>query len=598
MSNEENEALGDKRAQVSFFLIIAVVVILGAGLIIALRLPFLKSPQLPDLPPKVEPVIEFVQQCLMDSTLNGLILLGKQGGVIYESQGGTVPDSFKTEDFALDYGGRWIWYSIFPGTLTYGLSCCPRDIGTDLFSYERCPSITFPFEGENSEIIAFGPEVGDSMAHDLSGNMVSNARMLNQLNLPGLYENEGVARQVGWIQPLMSPKMKIRASLAEFIARNITKCLNFEELRKKGLVVKRIGNLSVNPTFSEEFTSVEMMCPLTVQNNVTESGKSTLLNKFSISSRVRFGKIYKYVNDILRKEAEDYSYNLSSTVSSENISLINLIRDVDEKKVDVVVFEDNQSWIPKQNQAEYETYRFFAAIPNSPPSAAYIHYRNLSAVPGLKSYLNLPNCGGVFDTPLNVLSARVFKQMNRQAVACIFNAYKNSTGAQGNYRPAYDPDDDPIDWDFKTSNCDWGQACEYNNESEFDNGMQTTLSLKFFERDNPNYNDTVVVPIKLFNSPPSNVRVSCTGEDPVSGWFVYKVETTNLEDSYKDPLNLTLDFHGPTLDYNIGTRYTTGITHWWNVWFTNNTGVYNITFSVTDSFGASNSTNARVVIPC
>ncbi|MBW2988164.1 hypothetical protein DRJ48_01720 [Candidatus Woesearchaeota archaeon] len=585
-----------KRAQVTFFIVLALAILIIVGLLVALKSPLFKRPKVPDLPPKIEPVKLFVQKCLFDATIKGLRLLGEQGGVIYESQGGFVPDSFKTQELAVKYDDEWIWYSILPGAITYNISCSPKDLATGRYAYERCPSITFPFYGEHSDQIVFG--LGDTsiIAHDINGNPVKDFRLLNQVNLPGLYEREEPARSVAWLQSLLSPKMKIRPNLAEFIKNNITKCLNFSELAKKGLSVTPIGEMSINPVFSEEFTRVEMSYPLRVVQNRT--GQVTIINKFSATTKVRFGKIYKYVNDILTQEAQDYSYNLSSTLPRDGIRLDSLIKDINPKKVDIVVFIDPKSWILNKSGEGFVNYRFFGAIPNSPPAISYIHYRDVDAVPGLKAYLAV-HCGlsNVFSVPMdNRLSVGVFRHMNRGAVECIFDAYRNLTATQGKYRPAYDPDDDKLGWSFKTSTCDWDEPCEYSNEQEFDSGMKTFLTIRFYEIGNEEYDDYLTIPLHLYNYPPTDIKVECVGEN--AGWYVYKISAKNMESPHQDPLNLSIRFTGASLNYHISSSSSTPTMKWWFVWFENATGVYPVRITVTDSFGATNSTLAQIRIPC
>ncbi len=580
-----------RKAQVSIFIIIALALLILIGILIALA-SFNIRPAANDLSPQVDNLNTFVEQCLFDSTMNGLKLLGAQGGIIFEHQGGSVPDSFGDDRFTWNHSDTRVWYSIRPDSVTYGKSCATDDLG-GTYNFAACPSYTFPFRGEDSDRIEFGVEATTKYAHDLQGDQVDNMRLLNRLSLPGLYESGGPQDHVAWLSSLLSPHMKIKPNLAEFIKNNITKCLDFSEFRRQGYIVEPTGGITVNPIFSEEFTKIELVMPLLLIDNSTN--RSTAIKNFKVDTRVRFGKIYKYINDILSKEADDYSFNLESAEPLDGISLESLDRDLYEKEVDMVVFVDTKSVITDDG---FDNFRFTGAIPNSPPVISYIHYRNISAMKNLDSFL-VRYCGFVVPpTGTHALGRKAFSHMNRDIIKCIFSGYANVTAAQGKYQMAYDADDDDLTWEFKTSNCSWNEHCQYDNEYEFDNGMATELTLRFFESSRPEYEDLLTIPIKLYNYAPSRIQAECVGE--FYGSYVYRVGAYNEETGPNmDPLILLPpEVSGAVTVENYEIVDTTLGWVWWDVRFSNTPGDYDVKFTVEDSFGESNSTTLPIKIPC
>jgi hypothetical protein len=61
-------------------------------------------------PSELEPLANYVQQCIEAKAKKGLLLLGKQGGKIYEQQGGYSPNPFTP--LFVEYESRWVPYRI------------------------------------------------------------------------------------------------------------------------------------------------------------------------------------------------------------------------------------------------------------------------------------------------------------------------------------------------------------------------------------------------------------------------------------------------------------------------------------------------------
>ena len=101
----------------------------------------------------------------------------------------------------------------------------------------------------------------------------------------------------------------------------------------------------------------------------------------------------------------------------------------------------------------------------------------------------------------NALWVKIGRTMSEEAIRCIWTHYMSMFP---DYRPVYDPDDDPVgmgDWVFKTAQCEWGlgdcvyegENLDYDGDGELDNN---TITVSFTDGV---YNDTLNMSIPFFN---------------------------------------------------------------------------------------------------
>src|SRR3989338_6610931 len=106
----------------------------------------------------VQPIKEFVSQCLSKTAKEGLLLIGRQGGVIFKSddpnfnQGGlTVYDGSFGVDYLRRKNGDIVNYGLIESTDMSGTGPYKNYLAEGLYPWTR-----FPDEGEDGQVHNFG----------------------------------------------------------------------------------------------------------------------------------------------------------------------------------------------------------------------------------------------------------------------------------------------------------------------------------------------------------------------------------------------------------------------------------------------------------
>ncbi len=577
-----------KRGQITLVLIIVVGILILFFFLFSIRSKFVNKPD-KTIEDKAVAVRTFVEECLYKSAINGLQLIGRQGGVIYKSQGGLTSDYFRDGNYSVHYDNYDVAFSIFPGGIAYGRSCSPKDIRKPRYKFEACPSISFPFKGLRDPEISFKETDSDVPPLD-------NIRLFNRLALPGLYPKEGVYvdKEMVETNELSGARNKIFKSFAHFIKVNISACLNYSKLKKRDYEVMDSGNLTVEPVFADDFTQINLNMPLTVKNLAT--GHIVHLNKFTARVPVRFGKIYKYVRDILYKEAKDFTFNLTNATKKEYDGIIMRLKKDYYDKIDIVNFTDEKSVYPTSDGMKY--YTFTGAIPNSAPAISYF-FPNISEtfIPGLKNaLLNCPQFPhhNPFDSSGDMLAIKLGGRMNRKTVECLFWAYNETFGYKG-WKPAYDADDDRLKWSFRTKTSDWNKEAIFSGENIVFNNM---IELNFSDG---MYYDIERIPLKLKNHKP--VIKNLIFDSTLSGLLKYELIVEDDDAVLGENVDiLNLKAEGDTaiignMPHTSRRVEVRGKNFYWPVFFHNSTGSYSLKFTVTDEYGLKDEKSFEVTIP-
>ncbi|MEM4369014.1 MAG: hypothetical protein QXU88_01660, partial [Candidatus Woesearchaeota archaeon] len=263
-----------KRAQLTIFIIIGVVLILSVGTIIYLaslrRAPVSRevvTPTLPEVPVEVQPIKEFVTTCIAQVSENGLRLLGEKGGYIDPVKAGLKFNSVEPTDselVELVSGGPKIpywWYMA-------GKNDC---IGTCPFSSKR-----------------------PSLFRDGSGK-------------------------------------SIEEQLDEYIKSKLRDCTSaFKNFKEQGFEIEELGEIKVETSVAKKGVNFFVRWPLLVR----KAGAEFRLDEFFVSQPVALADIYELGTKLANLEAEfNYlermSRNLIDSFSDINPALLPPISDVD-----------------------------------------------------------------------------------------------------------------------------------------------------------------------------------------------------------------------------------------------------------------------------
>lgn len=248
---------------------------------------------------ETQPVKELVAKCLDKLAKDAIVLLGKQGGYIYRSQGGTLVDYKGTDEgkFFLNYKDSKIVYGILPprfATSTYSSEI--PDYPWALFPYTALKSGTKAFEGY------FGIA-----------------------NMPPLYSSNG--------------PHSIQSQVEEFVDSNIAGCADFRIFEEQGLdIVMSPPNTSV--IMGTKGITVKLKIPITITNPATK--EFTKLQDFSTKLDIRLNEIYLFANELIKNDISDIKFNISNAKNNRDSFSIALDKHVFSND-DLITITDSKS---------------------------------------------------------------------------------------------------------------------------------------------------------------------------------------------------------------------------------------------------------------
>jgi hypothetical protein len=291
-----------RKAQITIFIIIGIILLVGLGMMI-----YLFSAKRGDeqvlaqnlRQTAVQPVKDYVTSCLDVAASQSLELVGKQGGFLYESQGGLTQEPlnvFKGKVY-LDYDGLKLVYDIVPPT---------GNIGDIYFSEPPdYPWPRFPYAAEGIQDYGY----------------------FGVSKLPPLYRE-------------ISGPLSIQDLLERSIVANVLKCADWNTFELQGLnidagkpTVQMIIAENTTQLEAEEYISFVLNWSITIKEYATQA--QTTLNQFAVSYPVRFGQIYYTVKEIIDNDITNISYEPQTT----SLYFIAINKDVFGKD-DVLIYQD------------------------------------------------------------------------------------------------------------------------------------------------------------------------------------------------------------------------------------------------------------------
>lgn len=315
-----------KRSQITLFIIIAIVLFTIIGLFFYLTKYTAKkqtgyeTTKTQKIKMEVQPIENYVTQCLDKTTKDGLILLGKQGGYLYKGQGGPLIDYREDDEglFFVNYNNHRVSYGIYP-------------LRFDMWPYYAkapdWPWVTFPYTDETK-------------------TQNTSEGLFGISNLPPINSSFGAN--------------SIKSQLEIYIENNIKECIKWSVFEEQGYEISE-NTLNVDLGITKEDLVVHLVYPLTIKNKIT--GGSTTIQDFFVREKVRLGKIYDFVFDLVNKDITDIEFNIG--IVREDSLYVDIVRNVLGKD-DIVIVRDEKSLINK------EPYEFIFARHNRMPALHYI----------------------------------------------------------------------------------------------------------------------------------------------------------------------------------------------------------------------------------
>lgn len=329
----------NKKAQVTVYLILGLVLVMSFLIIIYL-VGSATTEKLGDEERRVltaaleaSAVNYYAQICLDNALEEGLILMGRQGGVIYTDQGGITTKD--TNEYSVQ-GDDLVKYGVKKGNILVPNYPCP-DLTSTEPDYCRYP--------QSGTVYLFGVKTLPALEGDL---------------------------------------FSIQGQLQHFIENYVQDCVN--ELVSNGtfgVEIEPADNInSTTVVFSEKATLVKMEYPLKVR----VGGREPIVQYLHWTARadVRFKVIWEMVNDFLNDDVVDAEFNLDADDFGADIYdntrfLPNYFFGKGVKiselkgENDIFILNDTSS------QIDGEPYIFKFARQNRPPALKWIHKDNSSS---------------------------------------------------------------------------------------------------------------------------------------------------------------------------------------------------------------------------
>lgn len=318
-----------KKSQISMFVILGIVILVVVSLVLYLTKTVTIKPgqgsaaRVQDLVFEPRPIKEFTNVCLEDMAKEAIFLLGRQGGYLFISQGGTVVDFPETDEGVMfvNYNNYRVVYNLLPPSP--GFSIAPYS--PDLPSY---PWNTFPFESESSNEEIFEGFFG-----------TVNMRPLTRLQGPH----------------------SIQSQIETFIERNIMDCLDFTSFAESFEIVVEEPEAEV--IIANKDVSVRLKLPITISNPTTQERVS--FDDFSTKLDVKLRDMYFFVKDLIKNDVQNIKFDISDRANNKASFNIDVVRDVYSSD-DLITISDEKSLI------NGDPYKYSFARKNRAPA---LHYR-------------------------------------------------------------------------------------------------------------------------------------------------------------------------------------------------------------------------------
>lgn len=327
------------KSQVTMLIIVGLVLFIAISFVLYLSKSLVKKQSqqniknVQEIAIDAQPIKEFITKCLDKLAKDSVMLLGRQGGYIYSSQGGTLIDYSETDEglFFVKHNNLNVAYNILPPKFE------SSPYSSDIPDY---PWNTFPYKTENSNEEVFEGFFG-----------IDNMPPLNSSGGPN----------------------SIQTQIETFIDNNLLSCMDFSIFEKQGLDI-RINSTKTSVIVGSSDISVKSKIPITITNPTTKEFYQ--INDFSANINIRLRDIYFFTKKLIEDDIKNIRFNISDTNNNKDSLSIQPIKNIfsDEArkiKADLIIVADEKSLIYGK------PFEYVFARRNRAPVLYYIKQNNL-----------------------------------------------------------------------------------------------------------------------------------------------------------------------------------------------------------------------------
>lgn len=290
----------------------------------------------------VQPIKNFVERCLSLTAKNGLLLLGRQGGRIFESQNGPVPDYNDAQQGLLyiGYKGSKISYNILESRFLSG------KYSAEIPKY---PWQTFPYDGG---------------VRNFAAKAVFGSNKLPPLNRT--FESKSMQEQ-----------------LEAYSSKSIGQCLDFSVFEQQGFTIKAAES-EITVAINDNDVTFSMAFPMEIESLTKER---TEITDFTYKLPVRLGKLHAFANGIIENDVNNINFTINQTSGQDSFH-VDVVHDAYEKD-DIIIITDKKSTI---DSFQYE---YVFARKNRNPALFYIGPSITLSAPMTESLVKKENVGAL-----------------------------------------------------------------------------------------------------------------------------------------------------------------------------------------------------------
>ena len=322
-----------RKSQITMLMIVGLVLFIIISLVLYLSKSTVKKQsqqsikKIQETAIETQPVREFVVKCMDKLGKDAVVLLGRQGGYIYTSQGGTLVDYQDTDEglFFINYNDLNVAYNILPPKFAVS------PYSSEIPDY---PWQTFPYRTASSNAEVFDGFFGIS-------------------NMPPLNDSEG--------------PNSIQAQIESFIDSNIADCVDTSIFEKQGLDVEMQQPKTSVIIGSGDITIATKM-PMSITNKNTNEFAE--LDEFTATLNIGLKDVYFFAKELIENDISNIKFNISDIKNSKNFININLIKGIFSSD-DLIIITGEKSLIYGK------PYEYIFARRNRAPALYYIRKNTL-----------------------------------------------------------------------------------------------------------------------------------------------------------------------------------------------------------------------------
>ncbi|MEM2121472.1 MAG: hypothetical protein QXU20_02330, partial [Candidatus Woesearchaeota archaeon] len=323
-----------KKAQLSLFIFLGVFVVLVVSMLYLFMINASQEKRIVDEKINADIFKNYIDDCLKNNLEEAIFLLGRQGGYIYENQGG-INFNGKTGN----YKGYKVVYRVtnFDTNIILPPPEYPCIVGW--------PNCNFMHEDQF-----------------IFGNALYRAACNKEIVLPG------------YLCSAPNYRDSAQEQIEKYIITKIQDC-NIKSLAEEYGVDLKFSKPKAEVFLGNDDVSVK----LDYNIKINSSSGTTNINNFEAKVKIKLKNIYDFINEILGKDTNNITYDILDSLKSTKTSINFNDLEIKKERISngdyIIIIKDKKSKIKGDN------YIFQFLIKNRAPALDYIEINNPITLP-------------------------------------------------------------------------------------------------------------------------------------------------------------------------------------------------------------------------